>query len=318
MHDDVGAERERLLQVRRGERVVDDDTRVARVRELARPRRCRRSTAPGWSASRSTPAGSRRATRAASASRSPRSTAVHVDAVALVHARDEPERAAVRVGRDDHVVAGIERAQDRVLGREAAREREAVPRAFERREARLERVARRVAAARVLVAPVLADRVLRERRREADRRDDRAGGRDRAPGPRGSRASRSRGRCSGSRHGDRRARRGTRARRSASSTPIGWPPSSTSTDGPCSRHSTTRATGSPIPIIGIGALHDVADRTVEHAAVAEREVHQLELAQRADDLLGRERQLLGDADDELRHAGVVHQRDRVAHRLVGQ
>ena len=61
------------------------------------------------------------------------------DAVPLVHARDEPERAAVRVGRDDHVVAGIERAQDRVLGREPAREREPVPRALERRDARLER-----------------------------------------------------------------------------------------------------------------------------------------------------------------------------------
>ena len=132
--------------------------------------------AAGWSASRSRPSGSRRATRRRARRGRARSTAVHVDAEALVHARDEPERAAVRVGREDHVVAGIERAQDRVLGREAAREREPVPRAFERREARLERGARRVAAARVLVAPVLADRVLRERRREADRRDDRAGG----------------------------------------------------------------------------------------------------------------------------------------------
>ena len=42
VHDDVGAERERLLQVRRGERVVDDDARAALVRELARPPRCRR------------------------------------------------------------------------------------------------------------------------------------------------------------------------------------------------------------------------------------------------------------------------------------
>ena len=50
----------------------------------------------------------------------------------------------------------------------------------------------------------------------------------------------------------------------------------------------------------------VGDRAVEHAVVAEREVHQLELAQRADDLLGRERQLLRDAHDDLRHAGLVH------------
>ena len=95
-------------------------------------------------------------------------------AVTLVHARDEPERPAVRVGGDDHVVAGIERAQDRVLGRETARERETVARVLQRRDARLERGARRVGAARVLVAPVLADRVLRERRGQADRRHDRA------------------------------------------------------------------------------------------------------------------------------------------------
>ena len=64
--------------------------------------------------------------------------------------------------------------------------------------------------------------------------------------------------------------------------------------------------------------HDLGDRAVEHAVVAEREVHQLELAQRADDLLRRERELLRDAHDQLRHAGLVHQRDRVAHRLVGR
>ena len=76
---------------------------------------------------------------ASSAARSRRSTRGPRDAVPLVHARDEPERAAVRVGRDDHVIARIERAQDRVLGRETAREREPVPRALERRDARLER-----------------------------------------------------------------------------------------------------------------------------------------------------------------------------------
>ena len=43
VHHDVGAELERALQVRRGERVVDDDARAACVRELRTPRRCRRS-----------------------------------------------------------------------------------------------------------------------------------------------------------------------------------------------------------------------------------------------------------------------------------
>ena len=67
-----------------------------------------------------------------------------------------------------------------------------------------------------------------------------------------------------------------------------------------------------------GTAADVADGPVEHAVVAVDAVHQLELAHRADDLLGRERQLLGDAHDQLRHTGVVHQRDRVARRLVGR
>ena len=184
VHRRVGAERERLLEVRRRERVVDDDPRLALVRELRhrrdvddREQRVGRRLDPHH-AGLGLPRGLERA-RVAQIARRPR------DPVALVHARDEPERAAVRVVRDDHVVAGIERAQDRVLGRETAREREAVPRALERRDARLQRGARGVAAARVLVAAVLADRVLRERRRQADRRNDRAGARRRVPGPRG-------------------------------------------------------------------------------------------------------------------------------------
>ena len=97
------------------------------------------------------------------------------DAESLVHPGDEAERAAVRVVRDDDVVTGLERAQDRVLGRETARERETVPRTFERRDARLHRGARGIAAARVLVAAVLAYRLLHERRGQTDRRHDRAG-----------------------------------------------------------------------------------------------------------------------------------------------
>ena len=151
------------------------------------------------------------------------------------------------------MVAGIERAQDGVLGGETAREREAVPRVLERRDARLERVSGRVAAAGVFVAAVLPDRFLRERRRQADRHARPRRSPRRAPAPRGSRASRTRrhrwliGSC-----GARSARNDSTSERV--STPIGWPPSSTSTDGPCSRHATTRGTGSPTPIIGIGGV----------------------------------------------------------------
>ena len=60
VHDEVGAERERLLEGRRGERVVDRDERTALVGHARRWPRCRRCAAAGWSASRSTPCGCRR------------------------------------------------------------------------------------------------------------------------------------------------------------------------------------------------------------------------------------------------------------------
>ena len=66
------------------------------------------------------------------------------DAGRLVQAGDQAVRAAVRVGRDDHVVAGPEHGtQGRVLGGHAARERQAVRGAFELGDAGLERGARR-------------------------------------------------------------------------------------------------------------------------------------------------------------------------------
>ena len=76
VHHDVGAERERLLQVRRGERVVDDAPRARARGRSRRPRRCRRSPAAGWSASRPRPCGSSSRQAASSAARS-----VEVDGV---------------------------------------------------------------------------------------------------------------------------------------------------------------------------------------------------------------------------------------------
>ena len=54
VHDDVGAERERLLQVRRRERVVDDQAGAGVPWRSRRARRCRRCRAAGWWASRTT------------------------------------------------------------------------------------------------------------------------------------------------------------------------------------------------------------------------------------------------------------------------
>ena len=74
VHDDVGAERERLLQVRRGERVVDDHAgRRGAWATLGHRGDVDDAPAPGWSASRPTPARRRRAT--------PRSSAVGVGEV---------------------------------------------------------------------------------------------------------------------------------------------------------------------------------------------------------------------------------------------
>ena len=70
---------------------------------------------------------------------------------------EQPERAAVDVLAADDVVAGPEQLHDRVEAAHAAGEREAVPAALERGDVSLERLARRVLAAGVLVALVLPE-----------------------------------------------------------------------------------------------------------------------------------------------------------------
>ena len=76
-----------------------------------------------------------------------------VQTPALGDLGEEPERAAVRVVRDHHVVARpADGAQQRVLGGQAAGEREAAPAALQRGQALLQRVAGRVGRPRVLVS----------------------------------------------------------------------------------------------------------------------------------------------------------------------
>ena len=67
------------------------------------------------------------------------------------------------------MVAGREQAQDGVLGGQAAGEGQPVGGAFQRGQARFEGGPGGVAAAGVLEAPVLADRVLGEGRGQRDR-----------------------------------------------------------------------------------------------------------------------------------------------------
>ena len=77
-----------------------------------------------------------------------------LDAELLQHLVEDAERAAVDVVADEHVVAALQREQDGRRRRAAAAERDAVLAALERGEAPLERGARRVAGARVVVALV--------------------------------------------------------------------------------------------------------------------------------------------------------------------
>jgi hypothetical protein len=86
-------------------------------------------------------------------------------------------RSAVDVVAHHDVVARLERcAQQGVLGREPGREAVGTVAALERREQFLQRRARRVATAGVLIAAAeAADAVLHERRGLVDRRHDGAG-----------------------------------------------------------------------------------------------------------------------------------------------
>ena len=195
VHDHVGAERERLLQVRRRERVVDRRA-ARRPRARSRPApRCRRCRAAGWWASRprrpsSDRDGSPRAPR--------RGREIERDGV--LHAprpRDlveQPVGAAVRVVGDDGVVARARAARGAACpGRPARRRTRSRGAVLERGQALLERGPGRVGRAGVLVAAAqAADAVLLVRRHLVDRRDDRAGRAGPAPAPRGWRGWRSR------------------------------------------------------------------------------------------------------------------------------
>ena len=105
--------------------------------------------------------------------------------------REQPVRPAVHVVGEQHVVARAQRQQQRRLGAQpAARtQRRFAPPSSEASTC-CERLARRVAAARVVPDLRLADRGLRVRRGLVDRDVDRAVLARRGPGPRGSPGSR--------------------------------------------------------------------------------------------------------------------------------
>ena len=97
--------------------------------------------------------------------------------MALEHLVRQPERAAVEIVTEDGVVACIQQVQDRIGRGKPAGEGERVLAAFQRGQAALQGIARRVARARVFESLVLARPLLRIRRGQVDGRHHRAGGR---------------------------------------------------------------------------------------------------------------------------------------------
>jgi hypothetical protein len=91
-------------------------------------------------------------------------------ALGLVDLGEHPVDAAVDVVDRDHPVARVDEVHQRHRRGDARAVGDPVLCAFERCEAGLERRAGRVSRARVVVALVLADRVLNVRRRLVDRR----------------------------------------------------------------------------------------------------------------------------------------------------
>src|SRR5262245_1947969 len=175
VQDDVGAERERLLQVRRGERIVGDDHRADGVRRLGGgadvddvQHRVRRRLEPD----------NARALVEVRGEVLVDLLGLHpLELVALrpVDLREHAVDTAVDVGHGDDAVAGLEQVHQRGGRAEAGREGDAVLRSLERGEADLQRGARGVRDPGVVVALVLADGLLDERRRLVDRDRDRPG-----------------------------------------------------------------------------------------------------------------------------------------------
>jgi len=97
-----------------------------------------------------------------------------LEAVGRGHLGEVAVGAAVDVVDRDNVVARLEQADDGGRGRGARRERERVLAALQRSNRLLKGIARRVARARVLVLG-LSGRLLLERGRERDGRDDCSG-----------------------------------------------------------------------------------------------------------------------------------------------
>jgi hypothetical protein len=171
MEDDVGAKLQRALEVRRGERIVDDEQRAAAMRDVshggdvsqAHERIARRLEQDCTGGLRHRVGHALRIAGIDVAERQP-----HV----LQDLVEQAERAAIDVFRADDVVTGAEQLHDRVEAPHAARKGESMTTIFQRCDIPLESLAGGILASRVLVPLVLSQTLLDVGRREVDGRHD--------------------------------------------------------------------------------------------------------------------------------------------------
>ncbi len=175
VHDEIETVLQRVLQIRRRERVVAhrEDAALLRDRRDGRQiddlqQRIGRRLHPDQSRVRL----QRRFERVGIREIDERDV---MPGGTLAHVLEQAIAAAIQIVHGDDVRAAVEQIDDRRRRREPRSERETRRATFEIGDARLERIARRIRRARILVALVLARARLHERRRRVDRRHDRAG-----------------------------------------------------------------------------------------------------------------------------------------------
>ena len=186
VHDDVGAVFDRLAQIGRRQRVVDDQRHAGALRDLGDRLDVADDARPGWRSNSMKIALVLRRHRALEASEIVGVGPHHVPAEILERVVELVDRAAVELLRGDELVARLHQAmEDQHLRGVARRDREAGGAALERRDALLQHRIGRVADARIDVAEGLQaeqrggviDVLEHEGRGLVDRRRARAGGR---------------------------------------------------------------------------------------------------------------------------------------------
>ena len=174
VRDQVGAELDRPLDVRAGERVVDDQLGVMAMGEVGRGAEIRQ---PHHRIGRRLDEQhlGRRRHRPLDLVEVRGVDVGERELVAPQHLVEQPEGAAVGVVGDDHVVARLEHRRDRADRGHARGEGEPFLAGLDRCEVALERHPRRVLRPGILVALVFTQRLLDVGRGLVDRRDDRTG-----------------------------------------------------------------------------------------------------------------------------------------------